>query len=453
MSAGTGSNPPALCGGGLPQNQTPSDSSALLETFQKHIDDLRKLISCGICMKPLYEPFTLACGHTFCYSCLTQWFVSHRRKKSCPDCRTAVKAEPAPSYLLRNIIHLFISRPELLEHGESIEEHLANQRAESEKLEADKRNTNPSTGGLFQGCFKKTIPTGVPIYDLEDGVERCPECAWELEEGECLQCGFTVDMISDSEFDSERQRSVGMTEDEDSEIESVFRDEDYRAWPDDLLHELGHNLGRDLWESESSFFLGYDEFSQTHSSGTDEDSDEMDSFIDDDDVEQATVVGDNDYLADGSFRSARMSPYYHPDSVHETSSVAGPDIVTDRMVIELTTSDSASESESESDSESESGSDSESESDSDSDDEPIRAPGRTSLPRRRSGTREYSRSAQPYILDSFNNRRSRRERSGSAIHDAIPLDDDSDSPYRPTRARRSSSGRQSRDQQRGHRNF
>jgi hypothetical protein len=40
----------------------------LVNTLQGHVDDIRTLIQCGICIRPLYEPFTIACGHTFCYS-------------------------------------------------------------------------------------------------------------------------------------------------------------------------------------------------------------------------------------------------------------------------------------------------------------------------------------------------------------------------------------------------
>jgi hypothetical protein len=39
----------------------------LLQTLQGHVEEVRALIQCGICVRPLYEPYTLACGHTFCY--------------------------------------------------------------------------------------------------------------------------------------------------------------------------------------------------------------------------------------------------------------------------------------------------------------------------------------------------------------------------------------------------
>jgi len=77
-------------------------TSPLISTFQKHIEDMRNLVLCKICIKPLYEPYIIACGHTFCYSCLTSWFggsgASKKRVKKCPDCRATVKVLPAPNY-------------------------------------------------------------------------------------------------------------------------------------------------------------------------------------------------------------------------------------------------------------------------------------------------------------------------------------------------------------------
>ena len=75
-------------------------SASLLQTLESSLDDLRSIITCRICIRPLYEPYTVACGHTFCYGCLRQWFERDPRKKTCPDCRTEVTREPAPSYLV-----------------------------------------------------------------------------------------------------------------------------------------------------------------------------------------------------------------------------------------------------------------------------------------------------------------------------------------------------------------
>ncbi|KAF4946340.1 hypothetical protein F66182_18593 [Fusarium sp. NRRL 66182] len=65
---------------------------------------------------------------------------------------------------------MFTSNAELLEKGETTAEHSKNQREEAEKLEADKTSENPSTGGLFQGCFKPKHHHVGPIYDADDGI-------------------------------------------------------------------------------------------------------------------------------------------------------------------------------------------------------------------------------------------------------------------------------------------
>jgi hypothetical protein len=44
-----------------------ANTRKLLQTLQGHVEEVRALIQCGICVRPLYEPYTLACGHTFCY--------------------------------------------------------------------------------------------------------------------------------------------------------------------------------------------------------------------------------------------------------------------------------------------------------------------------------------------------------------------------------------------------
>lgn len=76
------------------------ETIGLLKTIDKDLEDIRSIITCRVCVKPLYEPFTIECGHTFCYSCLVSWFEKNRANKSCPDCRAKVKRKPAPAYLV-----------------------------------------------------------------------------------------------------------------------------------------------------------------------------------------------------------------------------------------------------------------------------------------------------------------------------------------------------------------
>lgn len=76
------------------------EDGGLLQILESSFDDVRMLINCRVCMRPLYEPFTTECGHTFCYGCLVRWFEKNDIKKSCPECRREVVRAPAPAYLV-----------------------------------------------------------------------------------------------------------------------------------------------------------------------------------------------------------------------------------------------------------------------------------------------------------------------------------------------------------------
>ncbi|KAJ5214329.1 hypothetical protein N7449_001498 [Penicillium cf. viridicatum] len=184
------------------RNGSGAEASGLVNTLQGHVDDIRTLIQCGICIRPLYEPFTIACGHTFCYSCLSSWFAGGRSKRTCPDCRAPVKTQPAPAYLVRAVVHMFTGRAELLDKGETTTEHTKNQRDEAERLDQDKANNHPTEGGLFGGLFKPKDPPPKPVIDIYDGVVRCPVCSWELEGDNCAGCGYRYRSGSEETDDS-----------------------------------------------------------------------------------------------------------------------------------------------------------------------------------------------------------------------------------------------------------
>ncbi|KAJ9245564.1 hypothetical protein DTO169E5_869 [Paecilomyces variotii] len=347
------------------------DSSGLLQTLQGHVDDIRSLIQCGICVRPLYEPYTLACGHTFCYGCLTSWFSSGRSSKTCPDCRALVKALPAPAYLVRAIVQMFTSRAELLEKGETTAQHRENRQEEAERLEADKANTHPRTGGLFQGSFKERPPVNRPIYDVEDNVNRCPVCQWELEDTGCHRCGYGVDLetLTGSEDNSEMTDYIDDLEDGFGDVDD---DLDWNDFYDGVPFEglpLGlqqfhggrsriphhhhhqhhhHTLLREAYASLIAPSIS----TATHDDSDDEDEDEdedddygeMDSFIDDDEVDEdqsdsdrSTVVGDHDYTAhpfgdsedEGSDvpmsqDAAELDDYYEDDSSEDEDPIRPP---------------------------------------------------------------------------------------------------------------------------------
>ncbi len=95
---------------------------------------------------------------------------------------------------MRDITQIFISRAELLPEGETLEDYKKWQQEEADIVEKDRRN-NGSGGGLFGGRFRHSLHHGASaIIDVEDGVDRCPLCAWELtDEGYCSSCGFEID--------------------------------------------------------------------------------------------------------------------------------------------------------------------------------------------------------------------------------------------------------------------
>lgn len=313
------------------------DGSGLAQTLQEHIDDIRCLLQCGICIRPLYEPFTLACGHTFCYSCLMSWFANGRSNRTCPDCRNPVKSQPAPAYLIRSLVQMFIGRAELLEKGETTTQHEQHQKEEAEKLEMDKANTHPRVGGLFRGIFKRSTAETRPIIDVDDNVFRCPVCAWELEDAEaCARCGYNLSddnsvttresrrSFTDTEGNSEMDDymdDIDGFDDEDLEWDDDYDgggpfDGNHDPFNDDLLDEIffrdrGPNMPN-MWFPRNLVQLqvyprnapstSYDERDDAEDSEQDTD---MDSFIEDErsdsyeddrlDSDRSTVVGDSLY--------------------------------------------------------------------------------------------------------------------------------------------------------------
>ncbi|OAL06817.1 hypothetical protein IQ06DRAFT_263240 [Phaeosphaeriaceae sp. SRC1lsM3a] len=176
----------------------PNKSEELLKTLKSDFDSLRSHLTCKICDRLIYQPYTISCGHTYCYTCLCTWFTNNKNRKTCPDCRIVVKEVPAPAYVIRDMTSVFISRVELLPPGETLEEHKKWQKDEADAVQQDKDNQDARVGGLFKGLFKThphhgQRPSLQVLRDTEDGVDRCPVCTWELEDGGCQQCGLIFD--------------------------------------------------------------------------------------------------------------------------------------------------------------------------------------------------------------------------------------------------------------------
>lgn len=390
-------------------------------------------------------------------------------------------------------MQLFTSRAELLEKGETTAEHRKSQREEAEKLDKDKADPNPRTGGLFRGLFKERIPPPRPIIDLEDGVLRCPHCNWELEDGDagCERCGYRDDAAS---VTATTESGVGWTESEENsemtdymdEVEDGFGDLDddfewndyydgipFEGLPLDIhqLHDLHYrNRFRD------QFLLRNDPYDWPSSRDTpssaredseeEEDSEDADmgSFIDDDEHDDDEEHDDEEHDDEDRDDDEHDDNEQHYDSQSDRSTVVGGpgyslrDLHDDIQMGSDVSDSGMSASQEDDDDGSEDAEDEEDQeeaeeevsSEDDEDEEPV-------PPNRRRGTQPFNgpstnvRSAlglfQPMNFRALNRssfpcrRGSERGQSaqsaGSNAFNAITVNDDSDeSPVRPTRRAR-----------------
>ncbi|KAI0365632.1 hypothetical protein BV20DRAFT_1003797 [Pilatotrama ljubarskyi] len=122
--------------------------------FDKLLSTMDEHVSCEICTMKMWNPYTLACGHTFCKDCLQDWFstalaqhmatnpaynpqgnipahwraalarpdLSHVARRqiereigllmeatpqptySCPTCRVEVRSKPAENFVVKHIV-------------------------------------------------------------------------------------------------------------------------------------------------------------------------------------------------------------------------------------------------------------------------------------------------------------------------------------------------------------
>jgi len=309
----------------------PSRADEQLKALKSDFDGLRSHLTCKICDRMLYQPYTIACGHTYCYTCLCTWFLNLKQNKSkltCPDCRLDVKHLPAPAYVIRDMTAVFVSRPDLLPPGETLEDHRKWQQDDADAIQKDRDNTDPRTGGLFKGLFNASAnplrPSLHVVRDREDGVDRCPICAWELEDGGCTQCGLMFDETGEVSWDNSFTGFSDMDEMSEQDVDDLdaamgleegefdgFGDpmdgwQDYMGDPGAgfvMRRFLQHqNAGRrHMSHSEAGSRRSYsqsisdvygDEMDTVEEEDEEEDS-EMNDFIDDAEVHVAVSISDS----------------------------------------------------------------------------------------------------------------------------------------------------------------
>uniref|UniRef100_A0A8C6SCZ5 Uncharacterized protein n=1 Tax=Neogobius melanostomus TaxID=47308 RepID=A0A8C6SCZ5_9GOBI len=109
-------------------------------------------ISCPICCDIFKNPVVLKCSHSFCESCLQQYWAQNGSRRDCPMCRNETLDDPVPSLTLRNLCELYIQDSE--DAGERIGE-----------LQGDSGDMCPYHGEKFKlFCLVDKIPMCVVCH-------------------------------------------------------------------------------------------------------------------------------------------------------------------------------------------------------------------------------------------------------------------------------------------------
>jgi hypothetical protein len=112
------------------------------------------------------------------------WFVQDPMKWA---------TRPLIKLQVKSLTHSFFKHVDLLPAGDTLHDHHEKLKKHADDVQRDRNNNDKRTGGLFKGLFRRRIIGLRPIRDDADGVERCPYCNWELEEGMCIHCGLPFD--------------------------------------------------------------------------------------------------------------------------------------------------------------------------------------------------------------------------------------------------------------------
>lgn len=117
-------------------------------------------LQCGICVDYFSSPFTIECGHTFCFECLHAWLEIH---KSCPTCRAKLMRQPTLSFSIREQVVASIARLPEAERKEAMDKVQEGE----DYLHEKQRHGDP-----WKNIFKSPDieGSGRIIVDQDDGV-------------------------------------------------------------------------------------------------------------------------------------------------------------------------------------------------------------------------------------------------------------------------------------------
>ncbi|CAE6457499.1 unnamed protein product [Rhizoctonia solani] len=286
----------------------------VISRHESTIEIVQSCVYCPICLDPLWRPFVVVpCGHMACQGCLVSWFTSpppghadepdpppiRQKRKTCPHCRGTVTTRPVEVYGLGGAVAALHPQPP---------------RPPSE-VDAP---MDP-----WADIFRP--PPVRAARDEEDGVRRCPECFYEIFDGECVGCGRAFsDMSAHTAFGSD-DGSVSVFDDDQR---SIYGHGGGSLYGGTLYGDEGSDDGSpaSLYEAEVPVF-DYPPRARVYDS-YDEDEDEDDSFIDDAELPRPPPAAYFNHYAvsdseeepeDTGYLSARGSRS-SPTPVHRTNS-------------------------------------------------------------------------------------------------------------------------------------
>ncbi|KAL6939215.1 hypothetical protein ACO0RG_003044 [Hanseniaspora osmophila] len=209
------------------------------------IEKLLDMTICSICHEYMYVPVILnACGHNYCYECISSWFNGCSGVFTCPQCRVQVENEPGLNLSLQQILNNFLDS---IKHHTQELQPIGDTSGKSDKNDdilkivfktkkemLKKYNFDLENDQLYNGVFANSAVAKVDADD--EGVIRCSNCHWELEEDdldECPHCSSRFRAIQNGRATepplatgnhNESDYSEGEYEEIENEMESYRRD-------------------------------------------------------------------------------------------------------------------------------------------------------------------------------------------------------------------------------------
>jgi len=208
---------------------------------------------CSICMKLLVEPVTVACGHTFCRSCLEQ---SLGYRSVCAVCRAPITSGQGVNVLIKSLIatqYPRALRQRLQEQDEEM------RRAEQEAEEARQRDVQSAEGEEGNGLIlpilllpTSSLPSPPPMPHCKVVHEFASEEVRSLVQF-ALEGGRRLGIVeSTGEFD-ENARPVGVCLDIQNVVRGLPGD---RPWSIHLSGRYRFRLLEPTQPHENGFQLG-----------------------------------------------------------------------------------------------------------------------------------------------------------------------------------------------------